>query len=97
MNFADTTQYPPEENISDTPCYHCHHYVRAHHGLTFLGYEGNGQTCAVTLHRGCFAEGMRVTRSGYPGVVTGEYMPGVYEVRLDRGAVVVPKEDLQLA
>ncbi|BBY53999.1 hypothetical protein H7J07_05195 [Mycobacterium koreense] len=44
--------------------------------------------------RRSFAAGDKVTRAGYDGVVIGEYLPGMYEVRLASGDVVVPAEEL---
>lgn len=41
--------------------------------------------------------GDRVIKSGYEGVVTSEYLPGMYEVRLASGGVVVPACDLKPA
>ncbi|SHT53137.1 Uncharacterised protein [Mycobacteroides abscessus subsp. abscessus] len=41
-----------------------------------------------------FNPGDAVWRSGYPGVVITEYMPGMYEVRLGSGTVVVPGDEL---
>lgn len=41
-----------------------------------------------------FQRGDQVVKSGYLGVVTGEYLPGMYEVRLERGEVVVPGSEL---
>ena len=38
--------------------------------------------------------GTEVIKSGYPGVVLCEYLPGMYEVRLASGVVVVPIEEL---
>lgn len=44
-----------------------------------------------------FKDGDRVTRSGYEGTVICEYLPGMYEVRLSSGVVVVPGSELSLA
>lgn len=41
-----------------------------------------------------FQAGDQVTKSGFDGVVIDEYEPGTYEVRLDRGTVVVPAREL---
>lgn len=43
-----------------------------------------------------FAAGDRVRRGHYEGTVLGEYLPGMYEVRLASGDVVVPAEELVL-
>lgn len=44
--------------------------------------------------RPTYDAGDKVTKSGYPGVVLREYLPGMYEVRLASGVVVVPAEEL---
>lgn len=44
--------------------------------------------------RPTFKDGDKVTKSGYAGVVLREYLPGMYEVRLASGVVVVPAEEL---
>lgn len=41
-----------------------------------------------------YSVGDKVNKSGYDGVVLGEYLPGMYEVRLASGDVVVPAEEL---
>lgn len=41
-----------------------------------------------------FNVGDKVLRSGYHGVVIAEYLPEMYEVRLARGVVVVPGDEL---
>lgn len=42
-----------------------------------------------------FNDGDKVWRSGYPGVIAGEYLPNMYEVRLGSGTVVVPGDELK--
>lgn len=44
--------------------------------------------------RPTYKAGDQVTKSGYAGVVLSEYLPGMYEVRLASGVVVVPAEEL---
>lgn len=41
-----------------------------------------------------FNPGDKVVRSGYEGVVVGEYLPDMYEVRLSSGVVVAPGSEL---
>ncbi len=41
--------------------------------------------------------GDKVTRAGFDGVVIGEYLPGMFEVRLGRGVVVVPDYELEFS
>ncbi|WP_165588981.1 hypothetical protein [Mycolicibacterium conceptionense] len=41
-----------------------------------------------------FEVGDQVTKSGFDGVVIDEYEPGMYEVRLASGTVVVPGREL---
>ena len=41
-----------------------------------------------------FQRGDQVVKSGHLGVVQGEYLPGMYEVRLGSGEVVVPGSEL---
>lgn len=43
-----------------------------------------------------FTAGDRVARGQYEGTVIREYLPGMYEVRLGSGDVVVPAEELVL-
>ena len=42
-----------------------------------------------------FKPGQKVTTSGYPGVIVRQYSEGMYEVRLARGLVTVPAEDIK--
>jgi len=41
-----------------------------------------------------YKTGDEVICNGYPGTVVREYMPGMFEVRLVSGTVVVPDEEL---
>lgn len=56
-------------------------------GLTPL--KTSRKTAAET-----FQPGDKVMKSGYPGIVQNEYMDGMYEVKMERGTVVVPAEEL---
>lgn len=48
-----------------------------------------------TPEKAGYKAGDRVVRSGYPGTVQGEYLPGMYVVRLAAGDVVVPGRELR--
>lgn len=43
---------------------------------------------------GKYAYGHKVSVHGYPGYVVREYLPGMYEVRLRSGMIVVPDNEI---
>lgn len=56
--------------------------------------SSNGITASRKTAAETFQPGDKVMKSGYPGTVQNEYMEGMYEVRMERGTVVVPAEEL---
>jgi len=61
--LADFALFPPEENVTDSPCAACSFPVRAHHGVTALGSDESG-TFAAVLHRGCAGDIQRAQTAG---------------------------------